>query len=106
MSLCCLLLIIKSSHDKGKETQRGSLGGSPGHCVFVCSGSEEIKGRGKLAFVAKTIEVMVRLAPSHRGAPGILQEGFCVLFSDQPTWLYLHAKLTLSIRFLNPALLS
>ncbi|CAB1418645.1 unnamed protein product [Pleuronectes platessa] len=31
---------------------------------------QETRGRGKPAFVAKTIEVMVRLAPSHRGAPG------------------------------------
>ena len=50
---------------------------SPGHCLFVCSGSEETKGSGGAGFVAKTIGVMVRLAPSHRGAPGSGSKALC-----------------------------
>lgn len=37
-----------------------------GCLLWVTGGKRE----GHASFVAKTIEVMVRLAPSHRGAPG------------------------------------
>lgn len=43
---------------------------SPGHCLFVFSGSEETKREVQTDFVSKTTKVMVRMAPSHRGAPG------------------------------------
>lgn len=79
------LSFVKSREFMGGGEGEGSAGraywrwtlGSPGHCLFVCSGSEETKGSGGAGFVAKTIGVMVRLAPSHRGAPGSGAKALC-----------------------------